>query len=91
MNDRGGAKMSDISKAREEVAQAWCMPTTSGIEMDIRLAEAFALILEEKNNQIVQAQVCGSCKRWDRADELCLAFDKHKSRKDTCDKWEEIK
>lgn len=32
--------------AREFAAQAWCTPETSGIEMDVRLAEAFAQILE---------------------------------------------
>ena len=33
--------------ARERAAQAWCQPETSGIEMDARLAEAFAAILDE--------------------------------------------
>jgi hypothetical protein len=31
--------------ATELAAQAWCTPETSGIEMDVRLAEAFARIL----------------------------------------------
>lgn len=32
--------------ARETAAQAWCTPETSDIQMDSRLAEAFAVILE---------------------------------------------
>lgn len=31
--------------ARELAAQAWCVPSTENIEMDPRLAEAFAAIL----------------------------------------------
>lgn len=38
-------KASDLS--RERAAQAWCTDTTRHIEMDYRLAEAFAEILEE--------------------------------------------
>ena len=37
--------MSDL--ARQKAAQAWCTPETSAIEMDTRLAEAFAAILED--------------------------------------------
>ena len=48
-------------------------------------------IVAERDAVIKSACVCGSCKRWEREDELCLAFDKHKSRKDACDQWEEIK
>ena len=33
--------------AREKAAQAWCTNETSGIEMDSRLAEAFARILND--------------------------------------------
>jgi len=32
--------------ARQLAARAWCTPTTSGIDMDARLAEAFAEILD---------------------------------------------
>lgn len=32
--------------ARQKAAQAWCKPETSSIEMDVRLAEAFAEILD---------------------------------------------
>jgi len=32
---------------RERAAQAWCTPETENIQMDTRLAEAFANILEE--------------------------------------------
>jgi len=32
---------------RQTAAQAWCKPTTSHIQMDSNLAEAFAEILEE--------------------------------------------
>ena len=31
--------------AREAAAQCWCTPETSGIEMDVRLAEVFAQVL----------------------------------------------
>jgi hypothetical protein len=31
-----------MDEARQIAAQAWCDPETSGIEMDVRLAEAFA-------------------------------------------------
>ena len=31
----------------ERAAQAWCTPETEKIEMDVRLAEAFATILDE--------------------------------------------
>jgi len=86
--------MSDISKAREEAAQAWCMPTTSGIEMDIRLAEAFALILEEKNNQIVQAKVCGSCEDWNIQDAYTSTRCRHTGRlylrDESCSGWRAI-
>lgn len=34
-----------MNYARAEAAKAWCQPATSGIEMDPRLAEAFARIL----------------------------------------------
>lgn len=33
--------------ALEKAAQAWCQPTTRQIEVDVRLAEAFAAILDE--------------------------------------------
>ncbi len=33
--------------ATELAAQAWCKPSTSSIEMDTRLAEAFAETLDE--------------------------------------------
>ena len=33
--------------ARGRAAQAWCTPATEGIQMDGRLAEAFAEILDE--------------------------------------------
>ena len=33
--------------ARGIAAQAWCTETTNGIEMDVRLAEAFAERLDE--------------------------------------------
>ena len=33
--------------ARQKAAQAWCADATSGIEMDVRLAEAFAEILDD--------------------------------------------
>ena len=33
--------------AREKAAQAWCTPKTQNIEMDTRLAEAFANILDD--------------------------------------------
>lgn len=33
--------------ARQRAAQAWCTPETEKIDMDSRLAEAFAAILEE--------------------------------------------
>ena len=33
--------------SRQRAAQAWCTPTTSHIQMDPALAEAFAEILEE--------------------------------------------
>lgn len=32
--------------AIEQAAQAWCTPETSSIEMDVRLATAFANILD---------------------------------------------
>lgn len=35
----------DLALAREQVAQCWQTPETSGIEMDTRLAEAFAKLL----------------------------------------------
>ncbi len=35
------------SLARQKAAQAWCTPKTSSIDMDTRLAEAFAKILDE--------------------------------------------
>jgi hypothetical protein len=34
-------------EARELAAQAWCTEETSSIEMDVRLAEAFADILDK--------------------------------------------
>ncbi|MFM0515350.1 hypothetical protein [Paraburkholderia sp. RL17-373-BIF-A] len=34
-----------IEQARHIAAQCWCEPETSGIEMDVRLAEAFARAL----------------------------------------------
>jgi len=37
-----------LDKARELAAQVWCQPTTSMIEMDVRLAEAFAVVLAEQ-------------------------------------------
>ena len=37
-----------IELARQIAAQAWCTPETSGIEMDTRLAEAFADILNKE-------------------------------------------
>lgn len=37
--------MMNINKAREKAAQAWCEPMTSHLEMDVDLAEEFALIL----------------------------------------------
>lgn len=33
--------------ARQKAAQAWCTDATSGIEMDVRLAEAFSEILDD--------------------------------------------
>lgn len=35
----------NINEAREKAAQAWCEPMTSHLEMDVELAEEFALIL----------------------------------------------
>ena len=34
-----------IEQAREKAAQAWCKASTSNIEMNVELAEAFAEIL----------------------------------------------
>lgn len=34
-------------QAMQRAAQAWCTPETEGIDMDVRLAEAFAEILDE--------------------------------------------
>lgn len=39
------AHEQQLPLARELAAQAWCRPETSGIEMDVRLADAFANIL----------------------------------------------
>ena len=38
----------NIDRLRAIAARAWCMPETSMIEMDTRLAEAFAIILGEQ-------------------------------------------
>ncbi len=38
--------------ARQKVAVAWCTPETSNIEMDARLAEAFADILDKYINTL---------------------------------------
>ena len=46
--------MSSLSK--EMAAKAWCTPETEKIEMDVRLAKAFADILEE---YIEALQWCG--------------------------------
>ena len=37
-----------IEEARGLAAQAWCTPQTQAIEMDVRLAEAFADILKRE-------------------------------------------
>jgi len=77
------------------IRQCRCMdhnkPTRYEVCLVCKALEAAKVNSPERDAVIKSACVCGSCKRWDRADELCLAFDKHKSRKDTCDKWEEIK
>lgn len=41
------------SAARQKAAQAWCKPETSAIEMDSRLAEAFAEIIDEYREALV--------------------------------------
>jgi len=48
-------------------------------------------IVEERDVIIKSACVCGSCNRWEREDERCLAFDRNKSRKETCESWDAIK
>ena len=40
--------INTMNQARQLAAQAWCQETTSSIEMDARLAEAFAAILDVK-------------------------------------------
>ena len=42
----------NIDKARELAAQAWCQPATSGIEMDVILAEEFARLLSEHTEEV---------------------------------------
>lgn len=46
-----------ISEARGLAAQCWCDKETSGIEMDARLAEAFAKRLAEKMETIHHLEV----------------------------------
>ena len=46
----------NIKEARKIAAQAWTKRETSGIEMDTRLAEAFAKILRGEVNKILKAR-----------------------------------
>ena len=42
-----------VSKFEELAAQAWCTPDTSHIQMDVRLAEAFAKIAKQTHNKVI--------------------------------------
>ena len=42
-----------------KASHAWCTPETESIEMDIRLAKAFARILDEEKNRCTKAIVVG--------------------------------
>ena len=46
--------MSTPRWAIDMAAQCWCQPTTSGIEMDVRLAEVFAAELHRVVERIAK-------------------------------------
>ena len=46
-----------MDKATEIAAQVWCKPETSGIEMDARLAEAFANELRPLLNELAAYRI----------------------------------
>jgi len=43
--------------ARQLAVQAWCTPETSAIEMDVRLADAFAAILDKVTDELERTRV----------------------------------
>lgn len=56
--NQNGAEKAFSSFAREKAAQAWCTSETESIDMDPRLADAFAQILEQYINALCW---CGGC------------------------------
>ena len=49
-----GAGRVNLNTCRELAATAWCQPETDCIEMDTRLAEAFAQILHKQTTKLEQ-------------------------------------
>ena len=65
-----------LNGARQIAAQAWCDPETSGILMDVRLAEAFAkrlIAAQVEQRQRIIAIIKGGDRPWQELVDAILA------------------
>ena len=91
--------LETTDESRELAAQVWCKPETSNIEMDVRLAQAFAEILDQKGHEIVKLEL-ENAKLQERVEELESSSLKtdcdhpgvtHRDGRDYCSECGEIK